>query len=232
MTGRRCPWLARRPPSGPCTRRYPCATSPPSASACAWRRGVGWMRSEFKLWAAVGTPARTEGDAHRAAAVGSGVAFHSGAPPSALRDCRDALSRANAAFLSSTMWRAEAGASRCCEIRLAKLVLVIVETARSSRDAGRTPSMRALAPISANASASRLADAVVDASRRREAAGLHRRCRDERTEVRARAPPPTSPRPADAREEPTIRLTADISPHPGVSRHARCRRGHPGRHRG
>ena len=52
-----------------------------------------------------GHPARTEGDAHRAAAVGSGVAFHSGAPPSALRDCRDALSRANAAFLSSTMAR-------------------------------------------------------------------------------------------------------------------------------
>jgi len=43
--------------------------------------------------------------------------------------------------------------------------------------------MRALAPISATASASRLADAVVDASRRREAAGLHRRCRDERTEA-------------------------------------------------
>ena len=63
------------------------------------------MRSEFKLWAAVGTPARTEGDAHRAAAVGSGVAFHSGAPPSALCDCREALSRANAAFLSSTMAR-------------------------------------------------------------------------------------------------------------------------------
>lgn len=136
MTGRRCPWLARRPPSGPCTRRYPCATSPPSASACAWRRGVGWMRSEFKLWAAVGTPARTEGDAHRAAAVGSGVAFHSGAPPSALRDCRDALSRANAAFLSSTMWRAEAGASRCCEIRLAKLVLVIVAESKRTRSRG------------------------------------------------------------------------------------------------
>ena len=87
---------------------------------------------------------------------------------------------------------------------------------------GRTPSMRALAPISATASASRLADAVVDASRRREAAGLHRRCRDERTEVRARAPPPTSPRPADAREEPTIRLTADISLHPPRRRIASC----------
>ena len=87
---------------------------------------------------------------------------------------------------------------------------------------GRTPSMRALAPISATASASRLADAVVDASRRREAAGLHRRCRDERTEVRARAPPPTSPRPADAGEEPTIRLTADISLHPPRRRIASC----------
>jgi len=38
--------------------------------------------------------------------------------------------------------------------------------------------------ISATVSASRLADVVVDASRRREASGLHRRCRDERTEVR------------------------------------------------
>lgn len=37
-------------------------------------------------------------------AGGSGVAFHSGIPPpSALRELRDALSRANADFLSSTM---------------------------------------------------------------------------------------------------------------------------------
>ena len=51
----------------------------------------------------------------------------------------------------------------------------------------RTPpaDMRvSIGAISATASASRLADVVVDASRRRKASGLHRRCRDERTEVR------------------------------------------------
>ena len=73
------------------------------------RRGLEGEGRSSKIvgtgWAPQRLAARTEGDTHRAVAGGSGVAFHSGAPPSALRDCRDALSRANAAFLSSIMAR-------------------------------------------------------------------------------------------------------------------------------
>ena len=109
--------------------------------------------------------------------------------------------------------RSAGRASRCCEFAWRNWSSSSVVARRNGPGPegmrGRTPSMRALAPISATASASRLADAVVDASRAPRGGGLHRRCRDERTEVRARGRPPTSPR--RRAEEPTVRLTADIS---------------------
>jgi len=77
-----------------------------------------------------------------------------------------------------------------CEILLKRSCLVTVSWSvkrASHSHCHRTPpaDMRvSIGAISATASASRLADVVVDASRRREASGLHRRCRDERTEVR------------------------------------------------
>ena len=67
------------------------------------------MRGRSKIvGTGVGTPAVSGSDGRGHAPCGGGgfgVAFHSGAPPSALRDCRDALSRRQRGLLSSIMAR-------------------------------------------------------------------------------------------------------------------------------